>query len=165
MVRVAPGRPPGSTGSPARAEAILDQRRAAHDRVRVVVGQGADTAIPEALELFEVSAPIADRLRGFLRVGERRWDVVLTRDQRIKLPEEGAVTALQKVIALDRAQDLLARDIAVVDFRNPARPVLRRGTSGIEGLFDSGDTSRTGDYNRGSLKNKLRAVWAILKER
>jgi len=35
----------------------------------------------------------------------------------------------------------------------------------IDGLVDSGDTSRTGDYNRGSLKNKLRAVWAILRER
>ena len=103
----------------------------------LVVGQGADKAIPEAIELFEVSAPLADRLRGFLRVGERRWDVVLTRDQRIKLPENEAVTALQKVIALDRAQDLLSRDVAVIDFRNPGRPVLRRGTSGIEGLFET----------------------------
>jgi SAM-dependent methyltransferase len=34
----------------------------------------------------------------------------------------------------------------------------------VEGLVDSGDTSRTGDYNKGSLKNKLRAVWAILRE-
>ena len=103
----------------------------------LVVGQGADKAIPEALALFEVSSPIEERLRGFLRVGERRWDVVLTRDQKIKLPEDGAVAALQKVIALDRAQDLLSRDVAVVDFRNPGRPVLRRGTSGIEGLFET----------------------------
>jgi SAM-dependent methyltransferase len=35
----------------------------------------------------------------------------------------------------------------------------------VEGLFDSGNTSRTGDYNRGSLKNKLRAVWAIIREK
>jgi cell division protein FtsQ len=103
----------------------------------LVVGQGADAAIAEAMALFEISAPLAERLRGFLRVGERRWDVVLTRDQRIKLPEDDAATALQKVIALDQAQDLLARDVAVVDFRNPARPVLRRGTSGIEGLFET----------------------------
>ena len=64
-------------------------------------------------------------------------DVVLTREQRILLPEEGALTAFQKVIALDKAQDLLARDVAVIDFRNPQRPVLRRGTSGIEGLFET----------------------------
>lgn len=103
----------------------------------LIVGVGADSAVAEALALYEISGPISDRLRGFLRVSERRWDVVLTREQRIMLPEDDAVTALQRVIALDRAQDLLARDVAVVDFRNPGRPVLRRGTSGIEGLFET----------------------------
>lgn len=103
----------------------------------LVVGKGADLAIGEALELFKAGAPITDRVRGFLRVGERRWDVVLTRDQRILLPEEGALDAFRRVIALDTAQDLLARDISAVDFRNPARPVLRRGNAGIDGLFET----------------------------
>ncbi|MEM7718391.1 MAG: cell division protein FtsQ/DivIB [Pseudomonadota bacterium] len=103
----------------------------------LLVGRGADAAISEALQLYAAGAPLLDRLRGFLRVGERRWDIVLTRDQRILLPEENALSALQQVIALDRAQDLLSRDVAIVDFRNPARPVLRRGTRGIEGLFET----------------------------
>lgn len=103
----------------------------------LVVGKGADRAIGEALELYAASAPIEDRLRGFLRVGERRWDVVLTRNQRILLPEAGALRAFHQVIALDASQDLLARDISAVDFRNPQRPVLRRGDAGIEGLFET----------------------------
>lgn len=103
----------------------------------LVVGKGADRSVDEAIALFEASGPIADRLRGFLRVGERRWDVVLTRDQRILLPEAGAIQAFQAVIALDKAQELLARDISVIDFRNPKRPVLRRGNSGIDGLFET----------------------------
>lgn len=103
----------------------------------LVVGKGANAAIEEALSLYDASGPITDRLRGFLRVGERRWDVVLTRDQRILLPEEGAVQAFQAVITLDKAQELLERDISVVDFRNPKRPVLRRGNSGIDGLFET----------------------------
>lgn len=103
----------------------------------LIVGKGADQAVGEALDLYDAGAPLRDRLRGFLRVGERRWDVVLTRDQRILLPEEGALTALEKVIALDRVQDLLARDVSVIDFRNPHRPVLRRGDSGIGGLFET----------------------------
>ncbi len=103
----------------------------------LVVGKGADSAVDEAIALYEASGPITDRLRGFLRVGERRWDVVLTRDQRILLPEEGALQAFQAVIALDKAQELLARDISVIDFRNPKRPVLRRGNSGIDGLFET----------------------------
>ncbi len=103
----------------------------------LIVGKGADGAVDEAIALYEASGPITDRLRGFLRVGERRWDVVLTRDQRILLPEEGALQAFQAVIALDKAQELLARDISVIDFRNPKRPVLRRGNSGIDGLFET----------------------------
>lgn len=103
----------------------------------LLVGEGADAAVGEALQLYAASAPLVDRLRGFLRVGERRWDVVLTRDQRIQLPEENPLSALQKAIALDAAQDLLSRDVAIVDFRNPVRPVLRRGNSGIEGLFET----------------------------
>ncbi len=76
----------------------------------LIVGKGADSAVDEAIALYEASGPITDRLRGFLRVGERRWDVVLTRDQRILLPEEGALQAFQAVISLYKAQELLARD-------------------------------------------------------
>ena len=103
----------------------------------LIVGKGADRAVGEALNLYRAGTPLADRLRGFLRVGERRWDVVLTRDQRILLPEEGALAAFEKVIALDRVQDLLARDVSVIDLRNAHRPVLRRGNSGIGGLFET----------------------------
>jgi hypothetical protein len=59
------------------------------------------------------------RLRGLVRIGERRWDVVLDRDQRILLPADRRRGALERVIALDEAHELLARDIAVVDMRNP----------------------------------------------
>lgn len=103
----------------------------------LVVGAGADQAVNEALRLFAAAGPIHDRLRGFLRVGERRWDVVLDRDQRILLPETAAVTALEKAISLDVAQDLLERDISAVDFRNPARPVLRLAESATDVLYET----------------------------
>ena len=103
----------------------------------LIAGLSADVAVEEAMIIFETAAPIQNRLRGLLRVGERRWDIVLDRDQRIMLPEEGGVLALKKVIALDAAQDLLARDIAVVDFRNPRRPVLRLGQTAIETLYET----------------------------
>jgi cell division protein FtsQ len=58
--------------------------------------------------------------------------VVLDRDQRIMLPEDDPVTALQRVIALDSAQDMMARDLVVVDMRNPARPTVRLGVATTE---------------------------------
>ena len=67
-------------------------------------------------------------------IGERRWDLVLDRDQRVMLPEAGAVAALNRVIELDRAEDLLARDVAVVDMRNDYRPTIRLGAAAMATL-------------------------------
>lgn len=91
----------------------------------LIAGPGADRAVPEALAIAAAAAPIAGRLRGLVRVGERRWDLALDRDQTIRLPAERPVAALEQVLALHQAQDLLERDIAVIDMRLPRRPTLR----------------------------------------
>ncbi len=91
----------------------------------LIAGDAAAAHVEEALRLFAAAAPLKDRLRGLVRVGDRRWDVVLDRDQRILLPETRAVQALERVIALDQAYDMLARDVAVVDMRLSDRPTLR----------------------------------------
>ncbi|WP_249219238.1 cell division protein FtsQ/DivIB [Loktanella sp. SALINAS62] len=91
----------------------------------LIAGQGAQGHIAEALTLFRSAGPIAERMRGLVRVGDRRWDMVLDRDQRILLPADGPVSALDRVIALNEAQDVLDRDVAVVDMRVPQRPTLR----------------------------------------
>jgi cell division protein FtsQ len=51
--------------------------------------------------------------------------VVLDRGQRILLPPTGAVQALERVIAMDQAVDMLARDLVAVDLRLPGRPTVR----------------------------------------
>jgi cell division protein FtsQ len=91
----------------------------------LIAGEGADAAVPEALALLQDAQPFLDRIRGLVRVGERRWDVVLDRDQAILLPEANPLAALRRVMALDEAEELLARDVTVVDFRDPSRPALR----------------------------------------
>ena len=93
----------------------------------LLAGEGAGAAVPEALRLFEAAGPLQTRVRGLLRVGERRWDLVLDRGQRILLPETGAEAALARVIALDEVRDLFARDITHIDMRNPGRPTVRMG--------------------------------------
>jgi len=90
-----------------------------------VAGQGADAAMPEALAILDAVQPIAPRLRGLVRMGERRWDLVLDRDQRILLPSENPVAAVERLLALDQAEKLLDRDILSIDLRNQDRPALR----------------------------------------
>jgi hypothetical protein len=75
-----------------------------------------------------------DRLRGLVRVGERRWDLVLDRDQRILLPETGALQALERVLALHAAQDLCRAISSASICAIPTRPTLRL-TAGRDGSF------------------------------
>lgn len=91
----------------------------------LIAGEGAAARVPEALALLEEARPILPRLRGLVRVGERRWDLVLDRDQVIRLPEADPLVALRRVTALHAAEDLLARDVVSIDLRDPNRPMLR----------------------------------------
>ncbi len=100
----------------------------------LIAGAGADAEIREALDLLEAATPLGERALGLVRMGERRWDVVLDRGQRIKLPETGALAALERVIALEQAQDLLSRDLIIADLRNPSRPVMRLSEGAMDTL-------------------------------
>ena len=100
----------------------------------LIAGDGADEAADEALAVYAAAGPILPRVRGLVRMGERRWDILLDRDQRIMLPAENPVQAVERLIALDEVQDLLARDILTVDLRNERRPVLRLSPFALEML-------------------------------
>jgi len=108
--------------------------RAERPDLPVIAGPGADRAVGEAAALIAAALPLSDRLRGLVRVGERRWDVVLAGDQVIRLPESDPVRALEQVLALDEAQDLLARDVLAVDMRNPRRPTVQLGDGAADTL-------------------------------
>ncbi|MFO1105235.1 MAG: cell division protein FtsQ/DivIB [Amaricoccus sp.] len=91
----------------------------------LIAGEGAELAVPEALALVELARPVAPRIRGLVRVGERRWDLVLDRDQVIRLPEADPAASLRRVMAMQAGDKLLDRDVTVVDMRDPRRPMLR----------------------------------------
>ncbi|EYD75234.1 Cell division protein FtsQ [Rubellimicrobium mesophilum DSM 19309] len=99
--------------------------RADRSDLPLIAGDGAKDAIDESLRLFSAAAPIAPRVRGLVRMGERRWDMILDNDLRILLPTHDPVPALERVIALDQAQQILDRDVGVVDMRLGDRPTLR----------------------------------------
>jgi cell division protein FtsQ len=109
--------------------------RADWPELPLIVGDGANKNVTEALDLVAAAEPLSARLRGLVRMGERRWDVVLDRDQRILLPETDAVQALERVIAMDQAVDMLERDLLAVDLRLPSRPTLRMADGAMQELL------------------------------
>lgn len=103
----------------------------------LIAGEGAEMHVPEALALLDDVHPVMDRVRGLVRIGERRWDLVLDRDQVIRLPETEPGEALRRVMVLHAVEDLLGRDLVTVDMRDIRRPVLRltdHATSELERL-------------------------------
>jgi len=94
----------------------------------LIVGKGADRKIMEALEIFEIAGLVGKRVRGLQRVGERRWTLVLDRDQTIYLPEKAPKSALRRVMVLEASEGLFEKDIRIVDMRDGIRPVLRLGS-------------------------------------
>ena len=109
-------------------------RRAERADLPLLVGEGVDRAVPEALAVLAAAEPFSPRIRGLRRVGERRWDIVLDRGQVIQLPSAEPVRAVDRVIALDTARNLLSRDIAVVDLRNRDRATVRLTEDAVAAL-------------------------------
>lgn len=109
-------------------EGALIQRaitRRGYPELPVVLGTGAPGAVAEALDLMAAGDEVRERLRAFVRVGERRWDLVLNRDLRIMLPEREPGAALSRVMAWHYGEDVLDRGLTAIDLRVGARPVLR----------------------------------------
>lgn len=109
-------------------------RRAMRADLPLLTGRGAKDHVEEALALLLAAEPFGSRIRGLQWVGERRWDVVLDRGQVIQLPSDTPIRAVERVIALDRAQDILARDIAVIDLRNQDRATVRLTPQAVTAL-------------------------------
>jgi len=107
-------------------------RRSLHAELPLIAGDGADAHVDEALRLFSTARPLGARLRGLIWIGERRWDVVLDRNQRIMLPAENPISALERVIAVSEVRDLLERDIAAVDMRLSARATVRMSDTAVQ---------------------------------
>ncbi|MEO8531168.1 MAG: cell division protein FtsQ/DivIB, partial [Deltaproteobacteria bacterium] len=91
----------------------------------LISGPGAENAVPEALTLLAAAGPLRPRIRGLIRMGDRRWDLVLAPNIRVMLPEAHPEIALEQILAFEQAQNLLDRAVTAVDFRNPARPTVR----------------------------------------
>lgn len=129
------------------APPLLDAVAEKLPHLPIVAGPGADTAVPEALTLVDAAAPLGTDLLGLVRVGERRWDVVLSNGVRIMLPEQRPEQALNRVLAAHAAEALLDRAIAAVDLRNPERPTVRLTEPALDRLWQI----RSRSYPAGEL--------------
>lgn len=89
------------------------------------VGRDAETAAAAVEEEFAKWPAIASRVKAFVRVAGRRWDVHLDNGVIVKLPEDHISEALALLTRFDEEQQVLSRDIVAIDLRLPDRIAVR----------------------------------------
>lgn len=90
-------------------------------KLPLIVGGGAPEHAPDLLARIDKFPQLAGRIKGYIRIGDRRWDLRLENGVTIKLPENDVDQALADVVRMDGESGLLSRDIVAVDLRIPDR--------------------------------------------
>ncbi|MCQ4630759.1 cell division protein FtsQ/DivIB [Shinella sp. CPCC 100929] len=96
------------------------------------VGRDAETAAAEFAAEFESWPEIKTRVKAYIRVAGRRWDLRLDNGIVVKLPEHNVPRAMDVLATLEAEQGLLERDIAAVDLRLEDRTTVRLTEGALE---------------------------------
>jgi cell division protein FtsQ len=88
-----------------------------HAGLPLVVGKGAADLAAGFVGLVARQPELAARVTGYVRVGERRWDLQIDDRITVRLPEGDEAAAIAELVNLDRRSGLLAADIVEVDLR------------------------------------------------
>ncbi|MGB0681667.1 MAG: cell division protein FtsQ/DivIB [Magnetovibrionaceae bacterium] len=102
-----------------------------------IVGDDAPEAAPDLFTLLNAEPHLSPRVEAAVRVGGRRWNVRLSGDIDVRLPEQDAAGAWARLAEYDRSHSVLSRDIRVLDLRLPDRLIVRTRDA-LEGL-DEGE--------------------------
>ena len=101
----------------------LDESR--FSKLPFMVGGGANETADVVLPDLLSQPDIANQMRAAVLVAGRRWDLHLDNGVTVKLPERGVREALAQLVKLNAEQELLMRDVVVVDLRLPDRVTVR----------------------------------------
>jgi cell division protein FtsQ len=94
-------------------------------RLPLVVGEDAAENAPALFTMLALAPELASRVTAAIRVGARRWNLRLDNGIDVRLPEEAAAEAWQRLAEIERVHGLLERDILAVDLRIAGRLILQ----------------------------------------
>ena len=90
----------------------------------MVVGEDAARGASTVLDDVAAFPALAKRVSAYIRVGDRRWDLRLSNNIEIKLPETGEDSALRQIDEAETKSGLLERDIVCVDLRLAGKMII-----------------------------------------
>ena len=119
----------------------LATSRLDYPELPLVVGEAANLSIADISSLMEDNQYFLDQVRAFVRVGERRWDLVLDNNLRIMLPQTEFLAAFDRLMLMNHTGSLFSNQLSTIDLRLVERPTVRVGAVSVDPLMynSSGD--------------------------
>lgn len=108
--------------------------RVDYPKLPLVVGEAANLVVSEISSLMQANEYFKDHVRAFIRVGERRWDLILENNVRIMLPQREFLAAFDRLMLMNEAGSLLSGRLSNIDMRLVVRPTVRVGTVSVDPL-------------------------------
>lgn len=105
-----------------------------YESLPLIVGEGAQKHVASLLELLVSQPELAKRFTAAVWVGERRWNMKLkasknaengAEDIEVQLPEDKPLVAWEQLAELQKKQQVLDRDIRVIDLRIEGRLFIK----------------------------------------
>ena len=119
----------------------LATSRLDYPELPLVVGEAANLSIADISSLMEDNQYFLEQVRAFVRVGERRWDLVLDNNLRIMLPQAEFLAAFDRLMLMSESGSLFSNQLSSIDMRLVERPTVRVGAASVDRLTynSSGD--------------------------
>jgi cell division protein FtsQ len=93
----------------------------------LVVGEGAADDAMVMIRALDRHPAVRQDLAALSRIGDRRWDLIFYSGLRVQLPENGVGPVLDQLEMYQATEQLLDRDINVIDMRVPGMVSLKLG--------------------------------------
>lgn len=90
-----------------------------------IVGTGAPAAADALLAQLRKHPGLAEKVNASVRVGDRRWNLHLNNGTDVLLPEGHEAAAIDRLMELQKDDQVLDRPMAAIDLRLPDRLVFR----------------------------------------
>ena len=100
----------------------------------LIVGTEGNYQIKEALEIYQLLSENTNEIRGLIRIGKRRWDIIFKNNKRIKLPEKNPKRLLKKFLSSDKSYLISSNNFSIIDLRFTNKIILRKSIEDVTKL-------------------------------
>ncbi|MXV44675.1 FtsQ-type POTRA domain-containing protein [Saccharibacter sp. 17.LH.SD] len=111
-------------GDPVSEQTVTAQDKEVFRKLPLVVGQGANTEAAATLDLLAHYPDIRNRTVALVRIGQRRWNLLLNNGTIILLPEGAEQASFKRLSDYQTQMHLLERPLKSIDMRLSDRMVI-----------------------------------------